>query len=264
MSGSKPAPGMDEVVDGLDVNQDLIPGINVSATIVYLLEWGWKPQELLHWNRPETRLLLAQDLHLQAPWWQVERALTQEAQWQRTARLASKQLYHNLLTGLDWHTYRQVRKQLKQEQQHHLDTWVQAAIQFRDAHQTKSCPLCGVPATPKHVLWLCKWHKTQSHDPMPPEWMDRITSQEEEPLWAHGWIPLEPQEARMAEHPVQGHGCWAGLPVIPLQQHTGWAFTLDATPSTYDIRSQMWIYGLCDSRHSACCPCLHELRGDGP
>ena len=87
--------------------------------------------------------------------------------------------------------------------------------------------------------------KTQNHDPMPPEWMNRITSQEEEPLWAHGWIPLEPQDARTAHHPVQGHGCWAGLPVIPLHQHTGWAFTLDATPSTYDTRSQMWVYGLC-------------------
>ena len=75
--------------------------------------------------------------------------------------------------------------------------------------------------------------------------MNRITSQEEEPLWAHGWIPLEPQDARTAHRPVQGHGCWAGLPVIPLHQHTGWAFTLDATPSTYDNRSQMWVYGLC-------------------
>ena len=37
----------------------------------------------------------------------------------------------------------------------------------------------------------------------------------------------------------------SSLPVILLQQHTGWAFTLDATPSTYDIRSQMWIDGLC-------------------
>ena len=217
----------------------------LAATIVYLLEWGWQPQELLHWSRPETQLLLAQQIDLQAPWWQIELTLTREAQWQRTNRLASKQHYEHLLTGLDWHTYRQVRKKLKPQQQHNLDTWVQAAIHSRDAHQTKTCPICGVPATPKHILWLCKWHKNQNHDPMPPEWMNRITSQEEEPLWAHGWIPLEPQEARTADHPVQGHGCWAGLPVIPLQQHSGWAFTLDATPSTYDTRSQMWVYGLC-------------------
>ena len=42
---------------------------------------------------------------------------------------------------------------------------------------------------------------------------------------------------------LKGHGCWAGLQIIPLQQHCGWAFTLDATPSTYDLRSQMWIFG---------------------
>ena len=80
---------------------------------------------------------------------------------------------------------------------------------------------------------------------MPPEWMDRITSHDEDGLWAHGWIPLEPQEARTQQHPLQGHGCWAGMQVIPLQQHCGWAFTLDATPSTYDLRSQMWVFGLC-------------------
>ena len=75
--------------------------------------------------------------------------------------------------------------------------------------------------------------------------MNRLTSQEEEPLWAHGWIPLQPQDARTQQHLLQGHGCWAGLPIIPNQQHTGWAFALDATPSSYDLRSQMWIFGLC-------------------
>ena len=53
---------------------------------------------------------------------------------------------------------------------------------------------------------------------------------------------LEAQEARAKQHPYQGHGCWAGLEVLALQQHSGWAFTLDATPSSYD---QMWIFGLC-------------------
>ena len=80
---------------------------------------------------------------------------------------------------------------------------------------------------------------------MPPEWMDRLTCQDEEPLWAHGWIPLKPHKHREQQHPYQGHGCWAALEVLPLQQHTGWAFTLDATPSSYDSRSQMWIFGLC-------------------
>ena len=174
----------------------------LAATVVYLLEWGWQPRDLLHWTRPETKLLVAEELHLQQPWWAIERTLTHEAQQQRTSRLASKMHHQDLLTGLDWHTY--------------------AALQYRDAHQTKTCPQCQVPATPKHILWLCKWHRTQNHEPMPPEWMNRITSHEEEPLWAHGWIPLEPQDARTQQHPLQGHGCWAGLQIIPQQQHSGW------------------------------------------
>ena len=80
---------------------------------------------------------------------------------------------------------------------------------------------------------------------MPPEWMNRITSHEEDPLWTAGWIPLEPQDHRQQAHPFHGHGCWAGLEPIAPQQHNSWAFTLDATPSTYDDRDQMWVFGLC-------------------
>ena len=41
------------------------------------------------------------------------------------------------------------------------------------------------------------------------------------------------------------HGCWTALEPLAPQQHLGWAFTLDATPSSYDARSQMWVFGLC-------------------
>ena len=118
-------------------------------------------------------------------------------------------------------------------------------MQFREATKVKRCPLCQVDATPKHILWLCKWHKTQKHEPMPPEWMDRITPKEEEPLWSTGWIPLEPQEHRQQDHPYQGHGCWADLATIAPQPYNGRANTLDATPSSYDERAQMWVFGLC-------------------
>ena len=79
---------------------------------------------------------------------------------------------------------------------------------------------------------------------MPPEWMERITSKEEEPLWSTGWIPLEPQEHKQQEHPYQGHGCWADLGTIAPTPYSGWAYTLDATPSTYDDRTQLWVFGL--------------------
>ena len=47
----------------------------------------------------------------------------------------------------------------------------------------------------------------------------------------------------------QGHGCWTALEPLALQPRNGWAYTLDATPSSYDERSQMWIFGL------VCAPC---------
>ena len=52
------------------------------------------------------------------------------------------------------------------------------------------------------------------------EWAERLTQHDEEPLWKE-------------------------LQVLQSHQYQGWAFTLDATPSTYDLRSQLWVFGLC-------------------
>ena len=45
--------------------------------------------------------------------------------------------------------------------------------------------------------------------------------------------------------PLQGHGCWSTLEPLTLQPWQGLAVTLDATPSSYDHRSQAWVFGLC-------------------
>ena len=104
-------------------------------------------------------------------WWKV---LLMEAKAQRTARLASKEHHQHLVAGLDWHTYRQVIRTIPGERKPHLRTWTQAAIHFKEDGKPKMCPICKVPATTKHILWLRKWHQTQTHKPMPPEWAERI------------------------------------------------------------------------------------------
>ena len=77
---------------------------------------------------------------------------------------------------------------------------------------------------------------------MPPEWADRILAHDEEPLWNSGWVPLEPQEHHQYPHPNQGYGKWQDLQILSPSQYQGWAFTLDATPSNYDTRSQVWAF----------------------
>ena len=218
----------------------------MAATIAYMTEWGWDVQELLHWTRPETDLTLANEVHMTEQWWQLEHLFYNEAQQQRTNRFARRPNHQHLLTGLDWHTFKQLKGKLPEQQRRHLQTWVQGALHFKDATGTNPCPICQVPATPKHVLWLCKWHRNQNHQPLPPEWLERITSQEEEEaLWSKGWIPLEPQEHLQQVHPYHGHGVWQDLQPIGPDQYAGFAFTLDATPSHYDQRSQIWVFGLC-------------------
>ena len=189
--------------------------------------------------------MLENEISIQDPWWKIEKALLLEARSQRITRLPQRQHHQHLLTGLDWHVYRQQVKRMPKEHRNHLKTWVQGAIHYRENGKPKLCPICGVPATPKHIVWMRKWHHARGHKPMPPEWAERLTQHDEEPLWNAGWVPLEPQEHRQLQHQCQGHGTWKDLPVPQPHQYQGWAFTLDATPSTYDQRSQLWVFGLC-------------------
>ena len=219
----------------------------MAAAITYLKEWGWQASTLMRWTRPETPFLQANELSLQQPWWKLERALLHEAKQQRISRLASRTHHQHLLTGIDWHTYHQVKKTLTQQHKHHLNTWVQAAVQLPRSHPGQAVP--PVPALqlhPKHILWLCKWHKQQKHEPMPPEWMNRITSHEEEPLWTAGWIPLEPQEHRRQDSPIPGPWLlgWLGTYCTPNSITAGLTHSmLHLPPMT--TRDQMWVYGLC-------------------
>ena len=217
----------------------------MAAGIAYMLEWQWNVQQLTRWHRPASRFLLEAEITIQDPWWKLERAILQEAKAQRTARFASRDNHHHLVTGTDWHTFRTVFKDLPGDQKAHLRTWTQGAIHYKEAGQPKPCPICKVPATTKHILWMCKWHQTQNHKPMPSEWAEGILTEDETPLWTAGWIPLEPQDHKNIQHPYQGHGAWRDLAPLAPHQYQGWAFTLDATPTSYDLRDQIWVFGLC-------------------
>ena len=88
----------------------------MAATIAYLLEWGWNVQDLFHWSRPATDLMLAAEVNITDQWWQIEHHLTTEAHQQRTHRFASRPHHQHLLTGLDWHTYRTLKPKLPEQQ----------------------------------------------------------------------------------------------------------------------------------------------------
>ena len=102
-----------------------------------------------------------------------------------------------------------------------MRTWNQAAIHFRQGDKIKQCPLCNVPATPKHIVWLCTWHHNQGHAPLAIEWTERLQDPLKEPLWAHGWVPKEPQDHLQVAQPLQGHGCWSTLEPLTLQPWQG-------------------------------------------
>ena len=149
----------------------------MAATLAYLHEWGWTTETLYQWHRQETAFMTEAHINLQDDWHTIEQTLHREAQQQRTSRLANRKNCQNLVSGLDWETAKKAAKVLSKQQLQHMRTWNQAAIHYRDGDKIKPCPLCKVPATPKHIVWLCSWHHNQGlaapQAPMgtTPEWL---------------------------------------------------------------------------------------------
>lgn len=61
---------------------------------------------------------------------------------------------------MDWYVYQQIAKKANKEEMNAMKNWVQRC------HPTQLCPLCRVPATSKHIVWLCEWHHGQKHTAM--------------------------------------------------------------------------------------------------
>ena len=80
---------------------------------------------------------------------------------------------------------------------------------------------------------------------MPIPWTERLQDPLEEPLWAYGWIPKEPQAHLTDPIGLEGHGSWKTLEPLPLQPWQDLSVTIDATPTSADPKAQAWIYALC-------------------
>ena len=145
----------------------------MAAGVAYLLEWQWNVQQLTRWHRPASRFLLEAEISIQDPWWKLERALLQEATAQRTARFASKENHHHLVTGIDWHTYRKVIKELPRSKDvsPHLDprrhtlqrSWETQTVP--NLQRTRHCQaypmamqMASDPTPPAHALRVGRTH----------------------------------------------------------------------------------------------------------
>lgn len=67
------------------------------------------------------------------PWWQMEHLLYTEAQQQRVTTLAGRPNHQHLLTGIDWHAYKQLKPKLPA---HFRD----ATAAVLEARLTEVCP----------------------------------------------------------------------------------------------------------------------------
>ena len=113
-------------------------------------------------------------INLADDWWVAEDTILQEAAQQRTSRFAAKKNCQKLVSGLDWTVARLAQRKLSATQSAHIRSWTQAAIHYKHGDKPKPCPLCHVPTTPKHIIWLCKWHHQQAHEALPVSWTERL------------------------------------------------------------------------------------------
>lgn len=163
-------------------------------------------------------------INLADDWWVAEDTILQEAAQQRTSRFAAKKNCQKLVSGLDWTVARLAQRKLSATQSAHIRSWTQAAIHYKHGDKPKPCPLCHVPTTPKHIIWLCKWHHQQAHEALPVSWTERLQDPLEE------WIPKEAEDHLTQPLPLQGHSCWQSLeplrpwPHLSRQTSTGLGF----------------------------------------
>ena len=104
----------------------------LAATLAYLHEWGWTTDTLYQWHRHETAFMTEAHINLRDDWATIEQTLHQEAQQQRTSRIASRKNCQSLVSGLDWTAAKKAAKVLTKQQLQHMKTWNQAAIHYRD------------------------------------------------------------------------------------------------------------------------------------
>lgn len=107
-------------------------------------------------TRYEAAFMTEAHINLLDDWLTIEATLFQELQQQRTSRFAAKKNCQSLVSGLDWEVAKKANKKLSAIQGKHVKTWNQAAIHYKQGDKTKPCPLCQGPATPKHIIWMCK------------------------------------------------------------------------------------------------------------
>lgn len=73
--------------------------------------------------------------------------------------------------------------------------------------------------------------------------MDRASQQST--LWARGWINKELYEHDTEVSSLRGHGLWQQLAPLDIGTYQGHVSTIDAAPTTYDARSQGWVFAVC-------------------
>lgn len=131
----------------------------MAATLAYLREWGWTTGSLYSWTRHETAYMTEAHIDMRAEWWVVEEVVLKEAQ-RRRHRFANKKNCQRLVSGTDWTVAHKAMKKLSKA------TSDPGTKHYKHGDKTRPCPLCNVPATPKHILWLCKWRQGQRPHPM--------------------------------------------------------------------------------------------------
>ena len=164
----------------------------------------------------------------------------------RNARIANILEDSAILQGLDWSSHRRKITQLAKCQR--PTKWLRAlwqgAVLCQSTGGQELCPLCGTPATWKHVLLDCDYWQTRHRKP-PLRWQDLQQRWPSPTMWERGLLPAAmTQQSRPGfTHTDVREGLWASE--ARLDAHR-FVFSTDATggPDSADVRRRIVAFAV--------------------
>jgi hypothetical protein len=221
----------------------------VGATQAVLMEQGWKFDSLDAWvDATGAAWNPGKDVHTPG----ILRAFAESLDKARLRRIASRVGCSAAEGGLDWTVRRQFVRDLKKHGKRFRLNAFHAVVQGTLRHSAntgiRNCPLCGVRATMKHVLWQCRWHANQI--PVPDEWSECMKVDEQNCLWERGLIPTVWSPVAHTSEFVQRSGVWQDAVTVSAD---GLVFSTDASggPAAKDKRFRRVAFAVYAFRRDA-------------
>ena len=214
----------------------------VAALQCYLMERGWQTEQHHVWTKPGYNGQDDFKLDMHSRWPALKQELKRAEVWDRIHRISQRAMLQEVQQLLDWKPWQRYSKQLNSRNACALMTWHQGAIFTKQADGEHTshlqCPHCGQPATPVHLLWLCK--ETNRHFPeLSSEDVFELEHGLNLEFWAQGLLQIPPLQVSTGGAAVQAWGSWSTHDELALKRQE--VVTIGISTTSKDVRLRHFV-----------------------